>query len=655
MVLILFLLIICYFLVYEKKNTPQLVFDKLLKEYGVTITSFPYKKIGEESFENYSVTEKGLEKVIEKTPRTLLGRAWAPKAHGEVVSEDKTGFEISGIIKKFEAPAGYWWDKERKILRPTGICENVTKKGTVRGITYINWQDLELREEKYHERLFAVCNLEEGMEIKNCADLGTDLFFDTSKHDKITNTPCKKEDFCHDKINGFTYQTDEQPKHEYYRCNNGKSVLTRCPGDKFFIPGQGCVDYKVTTICQGELDGRTKPRDDVSFWTCWKHEGKITYCPYGVYYYSGKHYCSACKEGINILLVYKTIFITQPTSVLKCVNNQSSEAKCASKKTINYNIPLPDNSATYKPLYPRYKFFDEDIIIRENFVDVETMSCVLSNERNLKSVWSEIAVTASYAVGLPKFTLNLKTRLLYGEKYKFFNYFGVVYNPQGEKIALITDSLAFVMATEIHPLPFSRLTKFISNTDDYMKLKFVWDARQELGDVHYSRTSFYPFVTETEGSLISVRIGFFFLVSWVFVDVNREYISENTLDDFTSKYFKQFLPGDFLNHKPVQRFECWSRVNNDGVIPSNDSCFQEWLCLISKVNVFNLNDPDLVKCFKLIKVVNDQPGLESQVAYNIYNSSVKNIPMTSVFDDQIINENLRDVLSYKTLGNYNSD
>jgi len=301
MILLLTTLLICgvlvllvyYYSVYQVPDSPEKVFRKLiinLKESPIAFT-YKYHK-NEQKFENYRFEDLNLVKSLDDYPVNYDGTPYLfndnDKERG-IIKYVENGFRIPSIDIYFDCPPGWHFSKVSKRCVVNEVCKE-DDANVYRGINQYQFQQTILpftEDEKkdtvgenFHSRLYYFCNKNEN-EIRECGEI--ELYMGGEVWPTSKGYPCEKYDVCKDRMeltrHRFQINDETLADNEYYMCNNGVSVLTKCPtGTAFDTNINNCIAISRCLNVQGTIK-----LDDNSYISCVSGREFVIQCQNGLF------------------------------------------------------------------------------------------------------------------------------------------------------------------------------------------------------------------------------------------------------------------------------------------------------------------------------------------------------------------------------------
>lgn len=438
------LLLIYYFFVYQKPETPLDVFLKLIRNNQQTILSFTYKKTPEGKYLNYYINnEFELEPRVEDFPVTFDTLPVEDNLHGKIFDIDN-GFGVTGIEFPFRCPNG-WIYKDGKC-----ILEDICKPYDIdvyKGINYYQFNENFIpfnvsAETNFHKRLYVDCN--DGS-IKNCNR--NELYIGGESISNKLN-PCEPYDVCEDMLTMTTHNYpiflgDVLDKNEFYVCRNGVSDRQRCPNNTQFSSIQNaCLPV---SRCFDKLDGTTIDTGDTNqFVLCRNGQENIVRCFHGVF--NKNDDIIECRN--SVCLTPRVIFqrfnerINIPVGRQFCMpdTNVPREFRCVIDPIIydddvthliNINFP------TLKPPTKRFENFELPNVQYDMTTD-ECIPFVFNGTIIMNGTHNRI---------LPSVPINIKTGMIdyserLGEQEMYYKNYNLIMKYPGNEIVVTEKKLA---------------------------------------------------------------------------------------------------------------------------------------------------------------------------------------------------------------------
>lgn len=418
-------------IIYQKPETPEDVYARLVNVNLPSITSFTYAKRGD-LYENYTIpvfedNKFKLIKSLDKYPVKFDGTNYIidEYTHGNMTVNDN-GFKISGLNFTFECPPQYSYLNGKCVI--DDLCQD-GDNNIYRGINYYYFNErilnnsVKLRtfeeisnENKnlYHQRLYMHCkNGKKDTELKVCAS--NELFRQKSEINGNFEKACQLYDVCEDKMELVKHQNPIDNRgplnvDEYFICRGGVSHLGKCP---------------VGTIFNNEVNACTSEFicEDNDVFSVQLNAGNILRCRNGIKSIqtclSGKSFkntnnnhfecldvsCSEEKQ-INYVELPHARF---PYGYSFCRNNEMFNTTCFDTvltRTLP-NIIYQQVNIPYRQTKP---FFNNDIELPLLIYNIEIDDCKPANDENLKPYLNNIIIKVSYNLGLPDLPYNFATK-----------------------------------------------------------------------------------------------------------------------------------------------------------------------------------------------------------------------------------------------------
>lgn len=394
----------------NQNHSPVDAFSKLQASEMKTIRAFTFSKTNDNKFENYFVGDEGvLEKSLDDLPVNYDGSYYKQLEHGDII-ERETGFNITGIDFDFNCPQNWIYQNGKCFV--DNICQ-LDDVNVYRGINYYYFSEKLLTrkfsEVAYHPRLYYLCNGGEEGELMKCESNELYVGLEETK-----DKPCRFYDICEDKMTTtkHKYQIRDGEllaENEYYICNNGVSVLQKCPPLTGYstvidacLPINRCLD-----LPSGTFPDLVSPES--RFVVCSGGRENLVSCSNGIFESNSSFSCRN-PECDTEQVIFRTLEYFQfPSGVSRCApnENQRQNFQCSDmesfqlvegKINVQSNLPYQIENSLFNAYY-----------IPDKILDVNTMACidfdiVLHNNFILNNI-----IQTSFNDGLPNFNYNVMT------------------------------------------------------------------------------------------------------------------------------------------------------------------------------------------------------------------------------------------------------
>jgi hypothetical protein len=319
---------VLYFLnLAPKAESVEDVFTRLQNNTAESILAFTYKRTADGFYENYTFDENSqLQKSLDPFALNYDGSEFkvdTNNAHGAVIPlPDGTGFSISGIVGDLQCPPN--WEYVNDKCRVKEVCQP-NDKNVYRGINFYYFGERlagrqaksGMSAESFHARQYYSCDAGRAT-LMNCAP--NELYVGGKVLEANSGvSPCSPYDICSDRMEATVhkYQTSESSSlapDEYYICNNGVSILRKCPvNTSFSTIANACV---TTNRCLDSAPGTTFPTLDLS-----KGENSYVLCR------NGRENTVNCSNGI---------FVSEKDNTFTCRNTECTGGRTILTKTLEY-------------------------------------------------------------------------------------------------------------------------------------------------------------------------------------------------------------------------------------------------------------------------------------------------------------------------------
>lgn len=366
-VLCLVVVLIVYVLfVYQRIDTVEIVYRRMLINNNNTpIVAFTYRKLAEDTYENYylQLETLGLEKRIEPHAVTHLGFPVTSSVTHGIKRNIADGFAISGIDFPFRCPPPFVHDEQGKcILLP--VCGE-DDSNYYRGINYYQFVEslIEANTLTFHPRLYYDC--EEPNKVLNCSV--NELYVGGEKLEK-PQVPCNPYDICEDRMTNTVHRYpifpgDSLADDEFYLCTNGQSERRRCAANQEFSNiVMRCVNRN---LCANQPNGTTFENSENSFIVCNNGTEAVVNCLTRVLLSDVSRQLECrnmrCDTRVPRMLSLNKYFRI-PISVVWCAetNNVLIETTCDPLVVLKQDDPsvLQNTNFTLGSLTKRFEDFD---------------------------------------------------------------------------------------------------------------------------------------------------------------------------------------------------------------------------------------------------------------------------------------------------------